>query len=44
MVEAKPILVKVDTSLVNGANFGKTIELERLSIVNSQQNVTIYAN
>ena len=44
MVEAKPILVKFDTSLVNGANFGKTIELERLSIVNSQQNVTIYAN
>ena len=44
MVEAKPILLKFDTSLVNGANFGKAIELERLTIVNSQQNVTIYAN
>jgi hypothetical protein len=44
LVSPKTVLLKIDTSFVNGANFEKAIELERLSIVNSQQIVAIYTN
>jgi hypothetical protein len=44
MVERKLLLLKVDTSAVNGANFAVPVQMERLTIANSQHNVTIYSN